>query len=144
MAVLLQSLSQALWATQKHTHYRPAKPKEEAINVRKQRLLMDCFEEREKGRIIRSNVVQAESFHLDDRIWVSFLRNSQQMGATERRSVCIAMVSAPTTWEHSSRPHLGWAAATAENSLLHMGLPKKVFCRRPVTISVDLSKLTAA
>lgn len=44
----------------------------------------------------------------------------------------------------SAGSHLGWAAATAENSLLHIGLPKEVFCLRPVTTSVDWSKLSAA
>lgn len=44
----------------------------------------------------------------------------------------------------SQATHLGWAAATAENSLRHIGLPKDVFCLSPVTISVDLSKLSAA
>lgn len=39
--------------------------------------------------------------------------------------------------------HLGWAAATAANSLFHMGLPKMVLCLRPVTVSVAVSKWSA-
>lgn len=39
--------------------------------------------------------------------------------------------------------HLGWAAATAANSLFHMGRPKMVLCLRPVTVSVGVSKRSA-
>lgn len=39
--------------------------------------------------------------------------------------------------------HLGWASATAANSLFHMGRPKMVLCLRPVTVSVALSKRSA-
>lgn len=39
--------------------------------------------------------------------------------------------------------HLGWAAATAANSLFHMGRPKMVLCLRPVTVSVAVSKRSA-
>lgn len=39
--------------------------------------------------------------------------------------------------------HLGWAAATAANSVFHMGLPKMVLCLRPVTVSVAVSKCSA-
>lgn len=39
--------------------------------------------------------------------------------------------------------HLGWAAATAANSLFHMGRPKMVLCLRPVTVSVAVSKRRA-
>lgn len=40
--------------------------------------------------------------------------------------------------------YLGWMAATVENSLSHIGLPKKVLCFRPVRMSVALSKFNAA
>lgn len=39
--------------------------------------------------------------------------------------------------------HLGWAAATAANSVFHMGRPKMVLCLRPVTVSVAVSKRSA-
>lgn len=40
--------------------------------------------------------------------------------------------------------YLGWMVAIVENSLSHIGLPKKVLCFRPVKMSVALSKFNAA